>query len=322
MPRLSIIIPVVGNPERLEDTLVSVLENRPPDCQVVVVFNEPYDDPYDLNGEVCFVEAPAKAGLAVCTNFGILACEAPILHVLRCGVEVTPEWVEAAIPHFDDPRVAAVAPMVVEKDNPNRVVTTGLAYGAAGTANYLDRGRSVEKAGRKLRGLRGPDTAAAFYRKSALTQVGRFATEVGDRLAGIDLAMALGEAGYRCVAEPQCRTFADPAALLNQNALCDGCGAERLFWRWAPTTGWLRSLTCHGLLLVGEGTQCLYRPSTLGRLAGRLWGSLQIGGHRRHWQSLRESTDPEPTILRPSQFADAVDSSEADEDRPRLKEAA
>lgn len=322
MPRLSIIIPVVGNPERLEDTLVSVLQNRPHDCQVVVVFNEPYDDPYDLKGEVCFVEAPARSGLAVCINFGICACKAPIIHLLRCGVEVTPEWVETAMPHFDDPQVAAVAPLVLEKENPNRVVTTGLAYGVAGTANYLDRGRPTEKAGRKLRRLRGPDTMAAFYRKSALTQVGRFAAEVGDALAGIDLAMALGEAGYRCIAEPQCRTLADSIVLSQKNVLSEGCGAEQFFWRWAPTVGWLRSLTCHGLLLIGEGTQCLFRPSTIGRLAGRLWGSLQIGSHRQHWQSLRESTDPEPTILRPSRYADSVDSSEADEDRPRLKEAA
>ena len=62
MPRLSIVIPVLGNVEGLEDTLVSVLENRPVDCQIVVVLNRPYDDPYDLKDEVCFVEAPPGAG--------------------------------------------------------------------------------------------------------------------------------------------------------------------------------------------------------------------------------------------------------------------
>ena len=51
MSRLSIVIPVLGSLDGLEDTLVSVLENRPADCQIVVVLNQPYDDPYDLKDE-------------------------------------------------------------------------------------------------------------------------------------------------------------------------------------------------------------------------------------------------------------------------------
>ena len=36
-PRLSIVIPAPGNEETLEETLVSVLENRPEDSEIVVV---------------------------------------------------------------------------------------------------------------------------------------------------------------------------------------------------------------------------------------------------------------------------------------------
>lgn len=35
-PRLSIVIPAVSSAEDLEQTLVSVLENRPDDCEIVV----------------------------------------------------------------------------------------------------------------------------------------------------------------------------------------------------------------------------------------------------------------------------------------------
>jgi hypothetical protein len=80
--RLSIIIPVLGNLKRLEDTLVSVLENRPANCQVVVVLNQPYDDPYDLKAEVTFVQAVAGAGLVESVNRGLEAAEAPIVHLL------------------------------------------------------------------------------------------------------------------------------------------------------------------------------------------------------------------------------------------------
>ena len=55
VPRLAIVISAIGSIESLEGTLVSVLENRPADCEILVVLNRPYSDPYDLQGEVRFV---------------------------------------------------------------------------------------------------------------------------------------------------------------------------------------------------------------------------------------------------------------------------
>ncbi len=48
----------MGDQQRFEDTLVSVLENQPERSEVVVVTRGPYDDPYDLRREVGIVEAP------------------------------------------------------------------------------------------------------------------------------------------------------------------------------------------------------------------------------------------------------------------------
>ena len=83
--RLSIVIPLCGTIDLLEGSLVGVLENRPDDCQVIVVLNDAYDDPYDLHDEVTFVEAPLGAGPVACLNLGIAAASAPIVHVLACG---------------------------------------------------------------------------------------------------------------------------------------------------------------------------------------------------------------------------------------------
>ena len=66
MPRLSIVIPVLGDPQQLDDTLLSVLENRPANCEILVVHNQPYHDPYNLSDEVRFVEAergPARSNV-------------------------------------------------------------------------------------------------------------------------------------------------------------------------------------------------------------------------------------------------------------------
>ena len=41
MPRLAIVIRAVGSIESLEGTLVSVLENRPADCEILVALDKP-----------------------------------------------------------------------------------------------------------------------------------------------------------------------------------------------------------------------------------------------------------------------------------------
>ena len=57
VPRLSIVIPALASVEALERTLVSVLEKRPADCEIIVVLNTSYDDPYQLTDEVHFASA-------------------------------------------------------------------------------------------------------------------------------------------------------------------------------------------------------------------------------------------------------------------------
>ncbi len=52
----------MGNTEGLETTLVSVLERRPEGCEVFVVLNVPYHDPYGLQGEIQILQAPLKQG--------------------------------------------------------------------------------------------------------------------------------------------------------------------------------------------------------------------------------------------------------------------
>ena len=85
MPRLSIIIPVLGNLELLEDTLVSVLENRPDSCEIIVVLDEVYEDPYELKDEIRFDRAPPGAGLVAGANLAIGLSRARRSAVLPVG---------------------------------------------------------------------------------------------------------------------------------------------------------------------------------------------------------------------------------------------
>ena len=289
MSRLSIVIPVLGSLDGLEDTLVSVLENRPTDCQIVVVHNRPYDDPYDLKDEILFVQAPADAGLAAALNLAVAVSRGDIVHVLRCGVEVSPGWVDTVLPLFDDPLVGAVTPLVLEKADAQRVVTAGVGYWPGGAVRHLGQGQLLVAAARANEAPYGPDTLAGFYRRSALEAVGYFSDAVADPLAALDLALALRQAGFSCVLQPQCWTYVDRAAteMSPASALGRGWAAEWFFWRWAPVAGWFRSLGCHAMLLLGQCLQCVIRPRKILELAGRALAGFQVASHREHWRALR-----------------------------------
>jgi hypothetical protein len=116
VPRLTILIPCLGGAAQFDSTLVSVLQNRPPQAEVLVVHTEEYDDPYDLRGEVCFLHCPSEATIAGLINAGTGAATGHIIHVLTCGLEVEEGWTAAAIAHFSDEDVAAVSPAIVGPD--------------------------------------------------------------------------------------------------------------------------------------------------------------------------------------------------------------
>ncbi|MEN6405652.1 MAG: glycosyltransferase [Thermoguttaceae bacterium] len=283
MPRLSILIPVLGKTQPLDDTLISVLENRPVDCEILVVHNRPYDDPYHLSDEVRFVAAEVGAGLAECLNCGLAAAQSPVLHVLACGVEATPDWTEAVLRHFDDPAVASVTPVTLDRDDPDRIVTVGWGYRVEGMTWRLGAGDRADQISAYREDLCGPDGLAGFYRVSALRAVGGFSARAGDAMAAIDVALALQQAGFHGVLESQCVARTDAATACDGSAWRQGRDAERLFWYWASSEGWLVSLAGHLALLAGEGILGFWRPSFTLHWAGRFWGWIEaLGSGRRH----------------------------------------
>ena len=142
LPKLSIVIPALDSLELLEGTLVSVLQNRPDECELVVLLNRAYDDPYDLAGEVRFVVLPEMNTLGSALRSALELCRGSILHVLSAGVEVEEGWADAALRHFQDNRVAAVAPLVLRSRTEEVVWSCGLDYGAGGTRRRRCCGQS------------------------------------------------------------------------------------------------------------------------------------------------------------------------------------
>ncbi len=243
MPRLACIIPALGNTESLETTLVSVLERRPDDCEVLVVLNAPYADPYNLQGEVQFLQAGANADLISCLNLGIAETKAPIVHLLASGCQVDDAWIEQALPHFDDPRVAAVTPAIYDANNHQQLLAAGVGYRRGGRKTIC---RTLPQADEEssLHSV-GPLLQAAFYRKAALNAIGGLPAGLGEQLADVDLALALRHARWQIELEPKCRVFAPAIEAPEANGFSTGLHAERLFWRHVPEVGGLVGLLAH-----------------------------------------------------------------------------
>ena len=98
MFRLSVLLPAVGDDACFENTLVSVLENRPTSCEVIVIAPADYTDPYDLHEEVKLLRVsrrrPAWMTLA---NVGLAAACGAYVNLLLPGLEVLEQWDTAAI---------------------------------------------------------------------------------------------------------------------------------------------------------------------------------------------------------------------------------
>ncbi len=287
MPKLSIVIPALDSLALLEPTLVSVLQNRPEDCEVVVLLNRAYDDPYQLGDEVRFVVVREGTDTARSLEAGLRICRGDVVHVLAPGAEVDEGWTSAALEHFYDRRIAAVAPLVLRsREEADVVCNVGVEYGVGGSRRLHGGGRPADEFERNIDVL-GPTLIAAFYRRDVLlTLPSPFDASVTDGLLDIDVALQLKAAGYRAVFEPRSVAYRNEALLPAASALASGRGAERVFWRNAQALGWIRSLAMHGFTVVGE----LLGRRTIGekllRLVGRAVGCCDILAFGRHRRAL------------------------------------
>lgn len=275
MPRLAIVISAVGSVDSLESTLVSVLEHRPADCEVLVALNQAYSDPYGLEGEVSFVRSNLRAPAAACVNRALAQTKAPFVHLLASGCEASEGWTAAALARFGDRRVAAVSPLVHQLDRPEKIVAAGVGLWRCGKRHLVGAKKSEVSSDDKARIL-GPSCLAAFYRKAVVEAVGGFSTQLDLAHGDVDLARALAAAGYATVFEPQSRVqTADkpqPTCGAFRRALYD----ERLFWRNLPASGLPLAVVRHLASAAGEMLLSVPRPRLLALAAGRTLAACQV----------------------------------------------
>lgn len=297
MPRLACILPVLGSPADMEPTLVSLLEHRPADCEILLVFNQPYSDPYNLAGEVRMLTAPPRADLIDCVNLALQLVESPYIHLLSVGVTVTPGWTEPALACFQDPHVALVAPAIMNADRPDELLAAGWRYAPANGATVETGGdlgserETLSLSERRSSMVVGPLWQAAFYRTMALELLGaRIPRESGTAWWDVDLALMLRHAGYRAESALSSRVLVAPAAIERTvpTGYFSGRCAEQLYRRNTAQADWVERYCLHPARCVAEALRSFWRPSAWLELAGRAAVLGQTGKVRRHREHLED----------------------------------
>ena len=285
MARFSIVIPCLGDAAEFDGTLVSVLQIRPADCEVIVAHRHPYDDPYGLAGEVSFLHCQADS-LVELINEALDESSGDVVHILGCGLEATENWTAAPLAHFTDPDVACVSPLVCDRDG--QLLSAGV-YCSLGGARKVPADRRLMEAGSgRLRAkIIGPTLTASFYRRDCLAALGGFEAAMTDHLADVAMAISLRDLGKLHVVESASRLtkIADHTEQALPR-LGRARALERLFWRSAAGHSPALTLPLHLAHLAADCAAELASLRLIPALVGRAIGCLEIGAVQRHQQNL------------------------------------
>jgi GT2 family glycosyltransferase len=305
---LSVVIPSHNRPDLLRRCLASVRRHAPADTEVIVV------DDGSPGGCVCAAAGTFRGvrllrhersrGFCAAANAGLHAARHRVVELLNDDTEVTAGWAEAALAHFTQPGVAAVAPLVLQGSPGTagvpRVDSAGDRYFLGGIAAKRGHGRPLGPEFLQGGSVFGASASSAFYDRDAVLAVGGFPEEFGAYFEDVDLSFRLHWAGHRIVYEPASRVWHRVSAsygaprrrLLEQQS----CNEERVFWRNLPRGTLARALPWHLAVLAAKAVVRWREGNLLPWLSGRLrvageWGALCR--HRRRLRAWCRRPDPD-----------------------------
>lgn len=268
MPQtLSIVIPSHCRPDLLARCLATVCRYMPAGTHVVVVDDGSTDGRVSrtagLFPNVEVVRLGKPAGFCVAANTGIAAATGDIVELLNDDTEVTAAWAGPAMAHFEDSRVVAVAPLVLQADPDGRALgrqpvvdSAGDDYDRGGFARKRFHGRPVTDVPVMAGPVWGASATAAFYRRSALLNAGGFPADFGAYFEDVDLSFRLQTHGGEIRFEPASVVWHRVSSSYGRRpgrktVERQSCNEERVFWR---NIGW-RGLPRHAAVVAAKAVR-------------------------------------------------------------------
>ena len=291
----SVVIPSHSRPDLLRLCLASVARFAPAGTQVIVVDDGSRGAVISRTAAgfagVTVIRRPRPGGFCAAANTGIAAATAPVVELLNDDAEVTEGWADAALRWFADPRIGAVAPLVLRND-PDRVArglpplidTAGDEYDPGGFARKRASGLPWSDAPRSPGPVWGVSACAGFYRRDALLAAGGFPEHFRAYFEDVDLSFRLRRHGYA--------VWYDPASVVwhrvsgsygkrpsRRTLEQQSCNEERVFWRNVRGRDRWHYLPRHLAVLAGKAGRRFQEGALLPWLLGR----LRAGGSFLAW---------------------------------------
>ena len=302
-PLLSIVIPSQHRADLLARCLLSIQCHAPANTEVMVV-----DDgsPAGIISRVAnsfpgvaSIRLPHRQGFCIAVNAGLRAVEGSIVELLNDDTQVTATWTEAPLRCFQDPGVAAVAPLVLlgsPHDGVPTIDSAGDRYFIGGVAAKRGHGEVLNARYLQPTSVFGVSACAAFYRRTALEQVGGFPDSFGAYFEDVDLSFQLRQAGHRLLYEPASRVWHQGAAshgrgsrrLVEQQSRNE----ERVFWRNLPNSVLAQAVPWHAAVLMAKAWRRWREETFLPFVFGRLRVLTEFFPLMRHRQSLASCHSP------------------------------
>ncbi len=294
-PRLTIVVPYCRDEAAFETTLVSVLENRPQACEVLVPHDGSYSDPFSLSDEVRFIIPESDNSIIGLLDAATQRARGSILHVIAEGVRAVEGWTAPALEQFEGTNVGAVAPVVMDIGNPKRIVAAGWATDRQRIYRPLGFGNASLKR-IELQTVTAPYLSASFWRRDCLAAC--LEAGIGHPMQAAQLAIgyALSACDMECRIATECFMFGGEASFVAPRDTQAARDAQAIRMG-ALGQGRFGALT---ETLLGCVTGAL-STSNWSRSAGRLLASLsgkqqallaqqQIQSARDLWQELDTPT--------------------------------
>ncbi len=297
-PRLSIIVPVGSDIPAFENTLISVLENRPEHCEIIVAHSGNYDDPFMLADEVEFL-VTASTRLARIVAEAANVARGHIVHVLAEGIIATEDWTEPALELFEQHDTAIVAPVIRDRETGD-IVNAGWFDSAARLCHGLAAGQN-EVRRRDINRVDGAYLQASFWRRDVLASLENTFDSASTLESVYAHTLVAQVAGWRS------------AMATNSNVYSDNIPEE---WTTSSFSRGQRLRAIHDCIHgISSGTaSCvqsllrnMLRPSRYAECLGQAASSLSASGVRKrlNQETVVSVETAEPTTIRLEQESTA-----------------
>ena len=207
-PPVSIIVPAYNEGKLLDDTIESLLRLDYPRYEIIVVDDGSKDDTRQIarrwvgqygKAEVKLVEKP-NGGKATALNAGIQVSRYDFVLCVDGDSQLSQNTLKAAIRHFRDPKIGAIAGNV-KVDNRNNMWTTlqALEY-----VEGLNMARSAQSLFKAVNIIPGP---LGLFRKKAIIDAGWYSSDTFAEDCDITLKMI--RQGWRVEYEPSAQSYTE-----------------------------------------------------------------------------------------------------------------